>query len=417
MNARLQNPFGDNILTEGLRPPLSDEDAIASLTYLPAVPAGIAEMPRKIRLLHLIALRELHLPSSEELKLFDILDLITFDSLRLQNPANATAVSVYAREKYGRRQPPPACAAMVVGNSGTGKSCSILNILGTQVQVRMLENFHLASMPAPQLVWLSVQVPASGKATDLALALMRETDRLCGTNRFADTLALKSQKAGGIALLEEWKNVASTCFLALVHFDEIHNLYNIRPLKKRRSTAKESENYVLSVKDDVCLNWVLTFMNGQIASIYSGTPDGSATFSTRFATDQRLALGGTHLFKEFTDANNKFYKTFLRVLWRYQYVAKPLEYSEEAAALILELSGGIMRIIVALWFSAHRVALGRSSSDELKLSDFKKAADTTLAPLKPAIEALRSKDPEKIRNFSDILQSDHPFWASFWNPS
>lgn len=416
MNARLKNPLGDNILTEGLRPPISDEDALAALTYLPAVPTGIAEMPRKIRLLHMMALRELHLPSSEELKLFDTLDLITFDSLRLQNPDNATAVSVYAREKYGRRPPPPACAAMIVGNSGTGKSCSILNILSTQVQVRTLEAFRLASMPVPQLVWLSVRVPASGKATDLALALMHETDRLCGTNRFADTLALKSQRAGGIALLDEWARVASSRFLALVHFDEIHNLFDIRSLEKRRTKSRESASHVLSVKDDVCLNWILTFMDGQIASIYSGTPDGSAAFSTRFSTDQRLASGGTHLFREFTDANDKFYQAFLRILWRYQYVVKPLEYSEEMAALILELSGGVMRIIMALWFAAHRVALMRKS-DDLKSSDFKKAANTTLAPLKPAIEALRSKDPEKIRNFSDMLQSDHPFWASFWNPS
>jgi hypothetical protein len=54
------------------------------------------------------------------------------------------------------------------------------------------------------------------------------------------------------------------------------------------------------------------------------------------------------------------------------------------------------------------------SSDDLLLSDFTDAASTWLAPLAPAIEALQSKDANKMSRYEDLVRRDTTFWAKFW---
>ena len=70
-------------------------------------------------------------------------------------------------------------------------------------------------------------------------------------------------------------------------------------------------------------------------------------------------------------------------------------------------------MIIALWVAAHRVAFERKE-DDLRLSDFTQAASTWLAPLAPAITALRNKDVGKMARYEDLIRRDTTFWAKFW---
>jgi len=83
---------------------------------------------------------------------------------------------------------------------------------------------------------------------------------------------------------------------------------------------------------------------------------------------------------------------------------------------MIELTAGVPRLIVALWFAAHRVALERTD-DTLRLDDFQKAASRYLAPVQPAVLALRSGDPAKMMQFEDLMPTDDTFWATFWSVS
>ena len=97
----------------------------------------------------------------------------------------------------------------------------------------------------------------------------------------------------------------------------------------------------------------------------------------------------------------------------YQYVKHPLPMDANLAKLIIDLTGGIQRIIIALWVAAHRVALERKD-ETLRLDDFTKAAGTWLAPLAPAIAALREANPAKLSRYEDLVRRDTTFWATFW---
>jgi hypothetical protein len=66
-----------------------------------------------------------------------------------------------------------------------------------------------------------------------------------------------------------------------------------------------------------------------------------------------------------------------------------------------------------LWIAAHRVAFERKE-DSLSLDDFKKAAATYLAPVAPAVAALLSKDPLRMRRYEDLMPRDDGYWVTFW---
>ena len=168
--------------------------------------------------------------------------------------------------------------------------------------------------------------------------------------------------------------------------------------------------------EDKTLKWILTLMNTwHIPIILSGTPDGIGAITRRLSNTERFVTSGYHLFQNFQSASDpQFSEMFLKELGKYQYVSKKLKVDVELAELIIELTGGIQRLIIALWIAAHRVALERNKGD-LLLDDFKKAAGTYLAPVGPAVSALRSNDPNRMSKYEDLFPRDSAFWNKFWS--
>lgn len=217
-------------------------------------------------------------------------------------------------------------------------------------------------------------------------------------------------------MLDTWRQVASAHFLGVLHLDEVQNLFKLATLKRRsgkRSGANDAPE--LSIVEDQFLKWILTLMNTwQVPILLSGTPDGIGALTRRLSNTERIVTSGFHQFQHFDNAKDINFRTnFLEQLGKYQYVQKNLPINDELAELIIELTGGIQRLIVALWISAQRVALERNKGD-LLLIDFKKAAATYLAPVAPAVAAFRSKDPVRMGKYEDLLPPDGAFWTDFW---
>lgn len=417
MNSVLFDPYRGNPLISGLPPIASRSDTLKSLLHLPAIPQGIADIPVHIRMHYLMMLRQIHIPSHEEGKLSDTIDLLLRSGLHGRNPHDSDTWAMMCTGQPLVHPKPPAAAALVAGFSGTGKTAAIENILRKYPPWVLHDDFPMMSKPFKQVVWLSVEVPASGRSVDLATALMQQWDAVTGDDRFSLTLN-KGGRRDGAALLKEWSTVARSQFLGLVHFDEIQNLFKSPTLARRRSSKTNGDKLELSLVEDACLKLFLNLNNtDRLPLLFSGTPDGVAALTKRLATTQRITTGGYHHFQHFATDGNLFYRhVFLPRLMKYQYVANPLPLDEKLAALLIELSGGLMRVLIALWVAAHRIAFERKS-DDLLLDDFRDASDTLLAPLKPAIAALRSGDPKRAAEFEDMVQQDHQFWASFWTHS
>jgi hypothetical protein len=411
------DPYAGNVLVSGLGPILSPEAALAWLTDLPPVPGSLAQVPRHIRLHLLMAVRGFHLPPLIERQLAQTVDVMVRQGYVKRDPALSGTWSVISGEAARLKRPgEPAMAASVAGLSGVGKTEACLRCINRfPRQVILHETFPRLVGGLQQVVWLSVEIPPSGKASDLARALMTAWDRATGGNRFAKILS-ETRIRDPMGALEEWRQVAASHFLGILHLDEVQNFFKLSSIKQRKSRQGTSDAPALSIVEDQCLRWVLNLTNtGQIPLLVSGTPDGMDALSRRLSTLGRLNVMGYHPFAEFSDPTDPaFVKMFLGTLSRYQYMATPLTIDEGIARLIVELTGGIQRHIIALWVAAHRVALERSNGDDLRIDDFVTAANTWLAPLAPAVAALRSKDPQRMALYEDLRPRDTAFWANFW---
>ncbi len=418
----MNDPYEGNILTQGLGPILSRQQALTMLLYLPPPPRDVGKVPKHIRMHHLMQLRDFHIPSVEGGRLIETIDLMIRPNYRYRDPKSAKTWRELNAEPTAHKTPrAPATAAVVVGHSGSGKTEAILRGLNLYPQqIIAHESFPHMVGKHVQMVWQSIDVPATGRAVDLAANLMIAWDATMqryfpgAPNRFEAAIA--NNRRNGQKLLDEWRQVASSHFLGLLHLDEVQNFFRLQSLEKRRKHAKAAESMELSIVEDQCLKWILTLTNTwQIPLLLSGTPDGIGALTKRLSNLERFVSSGYHQFPLFEDATSPiFFEGFLKQLANYQFVQKRLEVTPDFASQIIELTGGVPRIIIALWIAAHRIAFERKE-DSLRIEDFIRASATYLAPIAPAISALRSKDPQRMSRYEDLVARDDGFWSTFWS--
>lgn len=429
----LCDPYSGNILTRGLGSIHSRHDALRALTFLPPQARGIATIPKHIRLHYLAGMRDFHIPCLTGLRLQESIDLMIRQSYRYRDPRDSMTWSAIGQEHITHKTlRAPAMASVAVGHSGTGKTQAIIRAFGLYPQqVITHAEFPRITGPHHQVVWQSVDVPASGRSTELAANLMlsweatmeQHAPELCG--RFSNTLS--RQWRDGDKMLSEWRQVALGHFLGALHLDEVQNFFKIPTLDKRRQKSGAKGCIELSIIEDRCLKWILTLTNTwQIPLILSGTPDGVGALTNRLANIQRFISSGFHPFKTF-EADSPHFLSYLTQLLRYQFVKIPLvigqndedaqgalSHKSDLTKLIFELTAGIPRVIIALWVAAHRVAFERKE-DSLRLDDFQHAANTYLAPVMPAVTALKGKNPSLLSRYEDLIKQDDNFWEGFWS--
>lgn len=410
------DPYAGNILIRGLGPIMPPLEAAAYLTWRPAMPIGVGEIERHIRIHHLMAVCDLHVPSPMEIRLLTTTDLLVRRAYGYRDPSLPSTWGVLSGEAPRRGQIiVSGSAAVVEGISGTGKTQGCLRCINCYPSP-IIEHLTFPGLNGGlvQVVSLSVEVPPSGRAADFARALMEAWHRATGSTRFAHWLT-KDRIVDGMKALDEWLQVARSHFLGILHLDEIQNLFKLSSLRQRRDRKGASSAPDLSIVEDQVLRWILKLTSGLIPVLISGTPDGIGALSKRLSTLERINMMGYHPFEPFDDpADPAFLDIFLGELGKYQYVKRPIAIDKQLADLIVNLTGGVQRIIIALWIAAHRVAFDRTKSDDLRLEDFVVAASTWLAPLAPAVAALRAKDSEKMAKYEDLIKRDTTFWASFW---
>ena len=411
------DPYDGNILIQGLGEIPSPMSGLGSLIYMPPAPPDLRNVPAHVRAHLLMNVRDFHYPPLVERQLLDSVNLMVRQSYKYRNPTSAsTWASISGELQHRKIHVPPAMGAAVEGISGVGKTQACLRCLSCfPQQVIVHPTFPKIEGELLQVVWLSAEVPPSGKAVDLARTLMESWRLVTGSRRFDAWLA-KDQIRDGMRALDEWRQVAVGHFLGILHLDEVQNLFRLATLRQRKDRKGAASIPELSIVEDQVLRWILFLINsGQIALLVSGTPDGIGALTKRLSTLQRLNTGGYHAFEPIASSlGENPESSFLGHLARYQYVRHPIVMNETLARLIVDLTGGVQRIVIALWIAAHRVALGRKA-DDLIAADFTNAASTWLAPLAPAVAALRAKDFDKMARYEDLIRRDTSFWASFWS--
>ena len=407
--------YAGNPLIEACGPILGPDAVGRKLLRVPPVPGDLKSVPHHIRFHQLMTVSDLHVPTQTGIELAMTIDRMLRQSYLKRKPQDAVTWSyIYGRRSQAEVSDVSLLCASAVGTSGTGKSVACERALSMYPQVVEHPRFPHLSSKLQQLLWLKVDVPASGRLVDLAQVLMMETDNVLREENFADILR-KSQKRGP-DLWNLWFQRAKSSFLGILVLDEIQNLFRIGAKEKRIQAKTNNEQLELKVVEDEALKNILTLSNtGRIAVLVMGTPDGMAAFSKRFSTGQRLSHCGFHHFARAGSADDQFYKDYyFPTLCRYLWADRKLEAPDAIRVLLHQLSGGVPRIRTALWISAHRCMWNRTGN-ALEVQDFERAMRTYQAPLIPAIDALNTHDPMKLARYEDLLPRDFSYFAEMTN--
>jgi hypothetical protein len=185
------NPYAGNLLTECLPGIQSSDATLSSLLYLPPEPTDLGSTPKHVRLHDLMSVRDLHVPTLVERRLFHSIDLMVRQGYSYRDPRQAsTWASVSGDATRAGIRIPQATAAAVEGLSGVGKTQACLRCLHAfGPQVIRHERFPKVIGGLTQVLWLSVEAPPSGRSSDLARALMLAWDEATGGRRFDNWLA------------------------------------------------------------------------------------------------------------------------------------------------------------------------------------------------------------------------------------
>ncbi|MNG05659.1 Transposon Tn7 transposition protein TnsC [compost metagenome] len=92
-------------------------------------------------------------------------------------------------------------------------------------------------------------------------------------------------------------------------------------------------------------------------------------------------------------------------LWAYQWCREVSPLTDELLDVLYDLTQGVTDFLVKLMVLGQRFAI-QSGEERLTASTFRRVADTKMHILKPALSALRSRDPRQLSRFEDLLPID-----------
>lgn len=395
----------DNALISACGAPLEPVDIGKRLIYLPPQPDGAIDASRG-QLKQLLAdVQRMHIPTATGIEIAETIGDMLIQGYVHRNPKDpSTWRRIYSSIGAQAAFSPIQLGATVTGISGAGKSTTIERALGLYPQVVMHEHVPGLARPSPQLLWLKVDVPESGKIIDLVDNLSRATDAALGTAYTEDLFA--GRRLTGSALAHRWLQKISCNFLGLLVLDELQNLFKIAT-KAERKAASRRQNWQrpeLRIVDDEVLKFLLTLTNfAKIPTLYCSTPDGMAALNTRMSTAQRMLTAGFYTVPHAKSADDDFFrKRFFPVLCQYQWLQDKLPPSDEFRRLLFDVSAGVPRIAVTAWVLAGRRAIMRNARG-LSFEDFQHVSANQMGPLRPAVEALLSDDPRKLQIYEDLM--------------
>ncbi len=150
------------------------------------------------------------------------------------------------------------------------------------------------------------------------------------------------------------------------------------------------------------LNFFLHLVNNiGIPVVFSGTNSMISLFSEVMRTARRVCGAGTLEFKRF-EKDDEEWRLLVENLWSYQWCKQTAELTDEILDTLYEHTQGVTDFLVKLLVLSQRYAV-QSGSECLTAETLVKVSNSKMQILKPALSALRSRDPKRMRQFDDLL--------------
>lgn len=267
--------------------------------------------------------------------------------------------------------------------SGMGKTTFATSFLLRYPQVILHTNYRGQPLQCTQVVYLVLRVPHDATLRSLCLQFFDEIDRLLSTNYARQARSVR-QIAPMVQLMNQVATAVSLGFLVV---DEVQNL------KSSRSGTAE---YVLNLFSEIIERL-------GISLLVLATPAVQSVIEGSVRNARKLASYGETVLKPMPK-NDPQWEEFCDAYWEYSFVKNKGKLDKTVRDAWHDASAGNTAFAALVFMLAQRNEIG--SREVIDASSFARAAATDMAFLQPAILALRSGRPERLRAFDDLLFSE-----------
>lgn len=381
--------YTDNPLIDALPVVKSDQDWYVQLTDGVDFDQSQRTLDAHLRSYFVSNLKHLFIPTPQHIKLARRIDQLIRTGYRGRHPASPER-AVLLQETYAKAQAagkaekmvfnklPPISTFSLIGHSGAGKSTTTENILGAYQQCIFHPTLNLT-----QLVWLKVNCPKDGSVKELALSILRAFDEVLGT-QFAPE---RDARVTATMLTSRVNHLAVAHHLGILVIDELQNL------SVKKSGGREE-----------MLNWFQELVNQiRLPVLVLGTYKARNVLQLDLRHARRLSVVGSEVWDPLKkDAD---FDHLVSTMWDYTLLREPGDLTEELRAVIHEETQGIRAFIIDMFVVAQLHALGKGI-ETMTPALFRRVAREEFAAVQPMLNALRSKDPHRIRRFEDLMSYD-----------
>lgn len=310
---------------------LSGQELYEKLADIPVYNEEIRWRSQTERLIELSTLYEIYLPSEMSIEIYSKLYLALLRSLQKKG-TNVAVQQAYQNHnaiirKENRGIIGGADSFSIVGCSGIGKSSAINRAISIITKNKMIEIQNPSVRIIPCLV---VQCPFDASVKSMLLEILRKSDELLETNYYSSALKARATTDVLIGIVSQ----VALRHIGLLVIDEIQNCV----------TAKSGKNLVAMLTQLI--------NSSGISICLVGTPETLSLFESAFQLARR-SLG-----LQYNSLNNdEFFKGFCKLLFKYQFVQKKAEITEQMVDWLYEHSGGVTSIVVSLIHDAQEIAI------------------------------------------------------------
>lgn len=378
--------YAGNPLIEALPPILPETKAIELISNFPQpVAPEELELDGATRIHCIERLRTVVQPFLLHLELESMFSLLIRRGYVGRNPTSPDTVrhlhSLSGAQRYHDSFRSTADSFSVVGLSGIGKSTALHAILSLYPQTIRHERYEGNQFVHTQITWLKLDCPRDGSLGGFCQQFFHAVGLALGDKDYH-----KRHRHRNINdALQQMEQVASTFYIGALLIDELQNLH------LAKSGGKES-----------MLNFFLHLVNNiGIPVVFIGTNSMISLFSDVMRVARRSCGGGMVEFKRF-EKDNEEWQILVENLWSYQWCKQTAELTPEIFDALYEHTQGVTDFLVKLLVLSQRYAI-QSGSESLSAEIIAKVSNTKMQILKPALSALRSRDPARMRQFDDLL--------------
>ena len=382
-----------NDFVEQLRPLLEGETLRKELTVLPEIKTSFRSKAE--RLIALLDIYKIFIPNDATIDVYTRLYLAVLNSLERKDTydeivkLNDNFKVIKGLRHYGIIGGLESFS--ITGQAGIGKTSTLERCAEVIVEGKTI----IKKSPYREVIpILIVESPADGSFKNLLFSILQNIDSVLGTSYLVSN---KHQTTTIDVLLSATSNVLIS-HVGLLVIDEIERV------------ANESK------KGTTLINYLTQLVNqANISICFVGNISANSYFQSKEYLARRTI--GIKLRKMSYDEE---YLGFLKVVFKYQYVPKPVALSSEISREIYRLTNGIPSLIIALFVETQRCiilegkesisveAFRKTFADELMNVDLYLANTKTTTPIVKK-EADKSSLSEISKNKEKVFENARSF--------